>query len=416
MESKTRDTSSPTVSRYDHKQLKKRFRWIVSIVSAFIPATLLFNGVMIESVWLSSTIRGNTDSVNFKGMGSIIYRLVFIHFKLTSNINEVFTIEYYGSYIGQVFTVLISLALLYDFFSIKEFTKHGSGMSFRQKKMMISLNAFYIWICLGSFLIWITERYPFYRAVYFCYVTIKTIGFGDYTPSSSGSRTIVAIWFLIGAVILGTYLLDLSNFSSQMVYVLKDIQTSYDYDEDFHPDDISQHINNLLRRIPKDEMDSDESNSLSELSEASTSSSQSRISSESLAHRRQSHESLAAAVPPALLLAEIKRFEKELIDIKLRSFYYLVTIHFIFFIVSAGINYVFELGNWTFSDAFWFSFVSFTSLGYGDTVPNNKVTMAFFGLFVVFGISIFSSVIVLAVDIYITFTKKRINRFLYRLQ
>ncbi|OLY85655.1 Outward-rectifier potassium channel TOK1 [Smittium mucronatum] len=282
MESKTRDTPSTHARRYDHKELRYRFRWIVSIVSAFIPATLLFNGVMIESTWLSSTIRGNTDSINFN---------------------------------GQVFTVLLSLALLYDFLSTKQFTDHGSGMSFRQKKMMISLNTFYIWICIGAAIIWLAEQYPFYRAVYFCYVTIKTIGFGDYTPSNPGSRIIVAIWFLIGAIILGLYLVDLSNFSSQMVYVLKDIQTSYDYDEDFHPDDISQHINNLLRRIPRDAVDPNEENSLSELSETSTTSSQSLTSSDSLVHRRQSHESLAAAVPPALLLSEIKRFEKELVDI-----------------------------------------------------------------------------------------------------
>ncbi|OLY84710.1 Potassium voltage-gated channel subfamily KQT member 4 [Smittium mucronatum] len=201
-----------------------------------------------------------------------------------------------------------------------------------------------------------------------------------------------------------------------MVYVLEDVQTSYDYDEDFYPNDINQHINNLLHRIPKGAVDSDSANSLSELTETPISSSHLIISSESLTRRRQSHESVAAAVSPSLLLAEIKRFEKELVDIKIRSLFYLIITHFIFFLTSTGINYAFEYGMWSFSDSFWFSFVTFTTLGYGKTVPNNQVTMAFFGLFVVLGVSIFSSVVVLAIDLIVMFTKKKIDRFLYKIR
>ncbi|OMJ11532.1 Potassium channel subfamily K member 18 [Smittium culicis] len=328
-------------------------------------------------------------------------------------------------------------------------------MSFRQKKLFFSGSAVYIWVALGAIVISVMQNYPFYRSLYFLFVTIKTIGFGDYTPHTILTRSIVFVWFLVGAVVLGSYLLDLSNFYSQSIFVLNDIRTCYTYDEEYHPDDINQHINNLVRYIkensrdypfPEDELNISNSDTNLLSSEANDPNSELALSYTNTRLTKvltrvnhydtntpssyngsdnendnsdpagniiaQSFKHVSKAAKSKLFLSEINRFEKELLTIKLKSIYILFFSHLLYFLFSSAITFFLENDHWTFMDAFWFSFVSFSTLGYGDIVPKNKATMAFFCFFVIYGISIFSSFIVLAADLINHFTKSKINSIL----
>ncbi|OLY84712.1 hypothetical protein AYI68_g1118 [Smittium mucronatum] len=199
-----------------------------------------------------------------------------------------------------------------------------------------------------------------------------------------------------------------------MVYVLNDFQTGNEYSEDFHPDDLSQHIKILLSKIPQDTHIDGDTDSLSELNNTTSSNSSVR-NSDSISYRRHPKEASEAPTDPMsteMILEEIKRFEKELAHIKKLTLYYLLLSNAILFLFTTFINYVFEKGNWALSDSFWFSFTAFTTLGYGDVVPEKRTTMAFFGLFVVLGISLFSYIIVLSVDFFYNYAKKKIDGYL----
>ena len=81
---------------------------------------------------------------------------------------------------------------------------------------------FMIFIPSGIF--YATEDWTYGQSVYFCFVTLTTVGFGDFVPAIAGSsrdsispisslyKLMVAVWLWIGLAFVAAIITELTNF------------------------------------------------------------------------------------------------------------------------------------------------------------------------------------------------------------
>jgi potassium channel subfamily K len=94
-------------------------------------------------------------------------------------------------------------------------------------RLSITIGMFAVFWCLGALVFWGTERVTqgmtYFEAVYYCWITLTTIGYGDLSPKSVSGRCFFVIWvqFAVPAItILAQHL------TSTVVAVLKTATSS----------------------------------------------------------------------------------------------------------------------------------------------------------------------------------------------
>jgi potassium channel subfamily K len=94
--------------------------------------------------------------------------------------------------------------------------------------LSFSIIAFALMWCLGALVFWLCERrvqgMSYFRALYFCYVCLLTIGYGDIAPKSNAGRPFFVVWSLIALptmAFLVKYLSDtvISSFKQTVQHV-----------------------------------------------------------------------------------------------------------------------------------------------------------------------------------------------------
>ena len=67
--------------------------------------------------------------------------------------------------------------------------------------LCFTIVAFGLMWCLGALVFWLCERHvqdmTYFNALYFCYVCLLTIGYGDMAPQSNAGRPFFVVWSLI---------------------------------------------------------------------------------------------------------------------------------------------------------------------------------------------------------------------------
>lgn len=74
-------------------------------------------------------------------------------------------------------------------------------MSNSNTEVFVALITLFGWIALGTFVFYRLEDWTRIQAFYFAVVSITTVGYGDFVPTSDLSRLFAAIYILIGVSI-----------------------------------------------------------------------------------------------------------------------------------------------------------------------------------------------------------------------
>ncbi|KAI4610278.1 uncharacterized protein J4E87_010831 [Alternaria ethzedia] len=78
-----------------------------------------------------------------------------------------------------------------------------------------SITTFLILWCVGAVVFWITEEgtqhLTYFQSLYFCYVSLLTIGYGDLAPRSNSGRCFFVIWSLIAVPTMTILVSDLGD-------------------------------------------------------------------------------------------------------------------------------------------------------------------------------------------------------------
>ncbi|KAK0261355.1 Potassium channel [Friedmanniomyces endolithicus] len=81
--------------------------------------------------------------------------------------------------------------------------------------LLMSMIAFGVLWCAGAMVFWLCERgvqgMTYFQALYFCYVSLLTIGYGDLAPQSNAGRPFFVLWSLIAVPTMTILVSDLGE-------------------------------------------------------------------------------------------------------------------------------------------------------------------------------------------------------------
>ncbi|KAK5710328.1 Potassium channel [Elasticomyces elasticus] len=91
-----------------------------------------------------------------------------------------------------------------DRFDAMRHIQHDTHQFKRWSALCMSIVAFGVLWCAGAMVFWLCERYAqgmtYFQALYFCYVSLLTIGYGDLAPKSTAGRPFFVFWSLVSVL------------------------------------------------------------------------------------------------------------------------------------------------------------------------------------------------------------------------
>lgn len=85
----------------------------------------------------------------------------------------------------------------------------------RYYALSMSVLAFGILWCIGAVVFWCAERriqdLTYFEALYFCYVSLLTIGYGDFSPQSNAGKPFFVVWSLIAVPTMTLLISDMGD-------------------------------------------------------------------------------------------------------------------------------------------------------------------------------------------------------------
>ncbi|KAH9809715.1 hypothetical protein DFH28DRAFT_904470 [Melampsora americana] len=106
---------------------------------------------------------------------------------------------------SSIISLSCNSALIFDYCLVENFRAKGSGLTNKQRSLVIACMALVMYIGFGAliFIFLIDVRIKFIDALYFCVCTVTTVGFGDVVPTNTGSRIFVFFFAICGIITLG---------------------------------------------------------------------------------------------------------------------------------------------------------------------------------------------------------------------
>ena len=85
-----------------------------------------------------------------------------------------------------------------------------------QRNLILQTMMFFIWLGSFSAIFAHVEGWQYVDGLYFCQVTMLTIGFGDYKPMTTAGRGLVFLYSVFGFIILGLMVGSIQNFAGEL--------------------------------------------------------------------------------------------------------------------------------------------------------------------------------------------------------
>ncbi|TCD59999.1 hypothetical protein EIP91_010926 [Steccherinum ochraceum] len=98
---------------------------------------------------------------------------------------------------------ITNITLIVDFIRTPDFGISGSGLTRKQRSLVIIVIVLLTYIAFGALVTSFIQNLSFINGLYFTVVTIETIGFGDITPDTTGARIFICFYLAFGVLTIG---------------------------------------------------------------------------------------------------------------------------------------------------------------------------------------------------------------------
>ncbi|CAG8123330.1 unnamed protein product [Penicillium olsonii] len=293
--------------------------------------------------------------------------------------DRIFSQAYWSAVIAACLYFVLSLSLMINMlgYILGKYPQHFS-LTDEQRTLILQMTAFVIWLLIGAAIFQRVIGISFADALYFCDVTVLTLGYGDITPKSSLGRGLIWPYAVIGIIILGLVVGSIHKFAREVHY----------------DNVIQKHIEQkrqvtFNRSINTEEFRSSKGKSSIGDIDAPAVALQSSKGPHHHPHRpiRNTLSAIAATRRPKI---NIMREEKDRFDamrriqyetLRFRRWNDLIISFIAFGIVwSCGAVVFWKLEDWTYFNSLYFCFVSLLTIGYGDFTPQSNAGRPFFVL------------------------------------
>ncbi|CAL1708783.1 unnamed protein product [Somion occarium] len=172
----------------------------ISLVCAVVANVCLIMRFLEKKVKISTLL-----TIIFLTLHDVINIHVVVIFGVEHRFDDGFTYgeSFWITICSTVVSSLTNISLIVDYVKTPDFAKSGSGLTRKQRSLVIIVMILLVYIALGALCTSLIQDLTFINGLYFTVVTIETIGFGDITPNTTGARIFVCHYLVFGILIIG---------------------------------------------------------------------------------------------------------------------------------------------------------------------------------------------------------------------
>lgn len=296
--------------------------------------------------------------------------------------NHVYSQAYWSAVIAAILYFILAILLMINMFGyfLGKYPQHFT-LTDDQQTLILQMTAFVIWLLVGAAIFQQVIGISFADALYFCDITVLTLGFGDVTPKDSVGRGLVWPYAVIGIIMLGLVVGSIHQFAKEVHYdnvVRKHIE--------------QKRQDTFERSITPHELDGDQTGPSADIKDIARPGLSRRLSRISF-HPQHKHETTILSTISALTTSRrprllVMREEKDRFDamraiqyetMRFRRWNDLIISLVVFAIVwTCGAVVFWQLEEMTYFDSLYFCFCSLITIGYGDFTPKSNAGRPFF--------------------------------------
>ncbi|KIJ29275.1 hypothetical protein M422DRAFT_71237 [Sphaerobolus stellatus SS14] len=354
-------------------------------------------------------------SLCFLFIHDIINIVTVTIFGIEHRFNDGFTYgqAYWLVVASTVVSLFTTVTLMWDLWTTPQFAKSGSGITRKQRSLVVIVMILLCWITFGGLMNSVLLHLTFIDGLYFTIVSIETIGFGDIHPNSTGSRIFAMIYNSVGIINIGLAI------STARETIIESFETSYrrrvsevaakrlEYKKHKERERARKmvmermlHSAGLPLYIPDPTRPSkmklnEEALTPAQLAAAENEAHHmmsrrphSASTRESRFERTFSLESSKDSYNTEFDEENYKNFRRSIVKEERREFAAKIAVAWIifltFWLIGAGIFTATE--KWSYGIALYFCFIAFTSIGYGDYSPATPAGRSVFVVWALMGV------------------------------
>ncbi|EJF63876.1 hypothetical protein DICSQDRAFT_102012 [Dichomitus squalens LYAD-421 SS1] len=143
--------------------------------------------------------------VAFLTLHDVINIIVVTTFGVEHRFDDGFTYgeAFWMTLCSTIVSSVTNVTLIVDFVRTPDFAKRGSGLTRRQRSLVIIVIILLVYIAFCALLNSVILELSFINGLYFTVVSIETIGFGDIVPESTGGKVWTCIFVSLGILLIG---------------------------------------------------------------------------------------------------------------------------------------------------------------------------------------------------------------------
>ncbi|KAF7718485.1 Uncharacterized protein PECH_003711 [Penicillium ucsense] len=133
--------------------------------------------------------------------------------------DELYSQPYWSAVIAAVLYFVLATLLMINMlgYFLGKYPQHFS-LTEDQRTLILQMTAFVIWLLIGAAIFQRVLGIAFADALYFCDITVLTLGFGDVVPKSSVGKGLIWPYAVIGIVMLGLVVGSIHQFAREVHY------------------------------------------------------------------------------------------------------------------------------------------------------------------------------------------------------